>query len=153
MGGKIQINVTGDTVKFNESQLLKADIACSNGTIDVIDAVILPAVLALPTDDPPRSMASAKTAGIAEASMLYQIGSPVLALIFTCSPESDFHFGDQYFNGNWGGRGFSANKSTGGRSPHSRNRNLTTPSSHRPSSFSSTYAQYRPFLSTRTELT
>lgn len=43
MGEKIQIMVAGDKVKFNDAQLLKADIACSNGTIHVIDSVLIPA--------------------------------------------------------------------------------------------------------------
>ncbi|QEG25056.1 Immunogenic protein MPT70 precursor [Mariniblastus fucicola] len=42
MGEKIKITVKGDTVMFNESKLLKADIACSNGVIHVIDSVLIP---------------------------------------------------------------------------------------------------------------
>ena len=42
MGEKIKITVKGDTVKFNDSKLLKADIGCSNGVIHVIDTVLIP---------------------------------------------------------------------------------------------------------------
>ena len=42
MGGEIKITVKGESVKFNDSNLVKADIACSNGTIHVIDAVLIP---------------------------------------------------------------------------------------------------------------
>ena len=41
-GGKIRIKVDGDNVMFNDSKLLKADIACSNGVIHVIDTVLIP---------------------------------------------------------------------------------------------------------------
>ena len=42
MGSKIKITVEGENVKFNDSKLLKADIACSNGVIHVIDTVLIP---------------------------------------------------------------------------------------------------------------
>jgi uncharacterized surface protein with fasciclin (FAS1) repeats len=42
MGAKINIKVDGDTVMFNNAKLLKADIACSNGVVHVIDSVLLP---------------------------------------------------------------------------------------------------------------
>ena len=42
MGEKVKITVKGETVTFNESKLVKADIACSNGVIHVIDTVLIP---------------------------------------------------------------------------------------------------------------
>jgi len=42
MGEKIKITVKGESVMFNESKLVKADIGCSNGVIHVIDAVLIP---------------------------------------------------------------------------------------------------------------
>src|SRR4051812_32731247 len=41
-GGTIQVTVDGTTVKANDAKVVKADIACSNGVIHVIDTVILP---------------------------------------------------------------------------------------------------------------
>ncbi len=42
MGDKIKIAVEGKNVTFNNAKLLKADIACSNGVIHVIDTVLIP---------------------------------------------------------------------------------------------------------------
>jgi len=42
MGEKVMIKVDGQNVMFNESKLVKADIACSNGVIHVIDTVLIP---------------------------------------------------------------------------------------------------------------
>ena len=42
MGDKIKIAVDGKEVMFNESKLVKADIACTNGVIHVIDKVLIP---------------------------------------------------------------------------------------------------------------
>ncbi len=42
MGEKVMIKVDGENVMFNESKLVKADIACSNGVIHVIDTVLIP---------------------------------------------------------------------------------------------------------------
>lgn len=41
-GQKVSIKVDGDNVMFNTAKLVKADIACSNGVIHVIDSVLLP---------------------------------------------------------------------------------------------------------------
>lgn len=41
-GQTVAIKVDGDNVMFNKAKLLKADIACSNGVIHVIDSVLLP---------------------------------------------------------------------------------------------------------------
>lgn len=40
---KATITVKGDTVMVDKAKVVKTDIACSNGVIHVIDAVILPA--------------------------------------------------------------------------------------------------------------
>lgn len=42
MGDKIKITVEGANVTFNNAKLVKADIACSNGVIHVIDTVLIP---------------------------------------------------------------------------------------------------------------
>jgi uncharacterized surface protein with fasciclin (FAS1) repeats len=41
-GEKITISAKGDKVMINNATVVKADIACSNGVIHVIDTVILP---------------------------------------------------------------------------------------------------------------
>ena len=41
-GQNISISVTGDVVKINDSQVIITDIQASNGTIHVIDTVLLP---------------------------------------------------------------------------------------------------------------
>ena len=41
-GGKVSVKVDGDTVMINDSNVVKTDIACSNGIIHVIDNVLLP---------------------------------------------------------------------------------------------------------------
>ena len=41
-GGSLSISVEGDVVRINGAQVVIADIAASNGTIHVIDAVLLP---------------------------------------------------------------------------------------------------------------
>lgn len=41
-GEPVQINVQDGKVKVNGANVVKADIACSNGVIHVIDAVLLP---------------------------------------------------------------------------------------------------------------
>jgi uncharacterized surface protein with fasciclin (FAS1) repeats len=41
-GGAIKIEVEGKTVMVNNARVLKADIACGNGVIHVIDTVIMP---------------------------------------------------------------------------------------------------------------
>ena len=41
-GGGIQVSVNGGTVMVNDAQVIKTDIACSNGVIHVIDTVIMP---------------------------------------------------------------------------------------------------------------
>ena len=41
-GGGIQVSVNGGAVMVNDAQVIKTDIACSNGVIHVIDTVILP---------------------------------------------------------------------------------------------------------------
>ncbi len=41
-GGAIKVTVDGETVMVNDAKVIKADIACSNGVIHVIDTVIMP---------------------------------------------------------------------------------------------------------------
>jgi uncharacterized surface protein with fasciclin (FAS1) repeats len=41
-GKKVRIRVTDGKVKINKANVVKTDIACKNGVIHVIDAVILP---------------------------------------------------------------------------------------------------------------
>ncbi len=41
-GKPVTITVAKDTVKINDSKVIKTDIVCSNGVIHVIDTVILP---------------------------------------------------------------------------------------------------------------
>jgi uncharacterized surface protein with fasciclin (FAS1) repeats len=40
-GGDVQISTSGNTVKVNDAQVVKTDIAASNGVIHVIDTVLL----------------------------------------------------------------------------------------------------------------
>ncbi len=42
-GGTVAITVDGDTVRINDAQVVITDIAASNGTIHVIDTVLVPA--------------------------------------------------------------------------------------------------------------
>ncbi len=41
-GQELQITATGNTVKVNNAQVIKADIRASNGVIHVIDTVLIP---------------------------------------------------------------------------------------------------------------
>jgi len=41
-GDTLSIKVNGDSVMLNQAQVIKTDIAASNGVIHVIDAVLLP---------------------------------------------------------------------------------------------------------------
>ncbi len=41
-GAKIMIKKEGDDVMINEAKVLKTDIACKNGVIHIIDAVLMP---------------------------------------------------------------------------------------------------------------
>lgn len=41
-GAKINLKAEGGKVTVNKANVVKADIACDNGVIHVIDAVILP---------------------------------------------------------------------------------------------------------------
>ena len=41
-GQRVRIRVTDGKVKLNRANVVKTDIACKNGVIHVIDAVILP---------------------------------------------------------------------------------------------------------------
>ena len=41
-GGKVGVKVKDGTVMINKSKVVKADIACKNGVIHVIDSVLLP---------------------------------------------------------------------------------------------------------------
>ena len=41
-GKDVKISVHGDTVMINDATVVKADIACSNGVIHVIDSVLIP---------------------------------------------------------------------------------------------------------------
>jgi uncharacterized surface protein with fasciclin (FAS1) repeats len=41
-GGKVAIEVKGDTVMIDNAKVIKADIICKNGVVHVIDSVILP---------------------------------------------------------------------------------------------------------------
>lgn len=71
-GQRVDIKADGGTVMIDNAQVVKADIACTNGVIHVIDSVILPA-----TDDIPTTAAKAgafntlltavEAAGLAEA--------------------------------------------------------------------------------------
>ena len=42
-GGTLHVDATGAQVKVNKATVVTADVACSNGVIHVIDAVLLPA--------------------------------------------------------------------------------------------------------------
>ncbi len=41
-GREIKISLDGETVKINESKVTKADVACKNGVVHIIDAVLMP---------------------------------------------------------------------------------------------------------------
>jgi len=41
-GSTVKIDVEGKTVMINDAKVVKADIACTNGVIHVIDTVIMP---------------------------------------------------------------------------------------------------------------
>ena len=41
-GKDVKIMVHGGTVMINDATVIKADIACSNGVIHVIDSVLIP---------------------------------------------------------------------------------------------------------------
>ena len=41
-GGTVAISVEGDTVRINDAQVVIADIEAANGTIHVIDTVLIP---------------------------------------------------------------------------------------------------------------
>ena len=41
-GGSVGVKVKGGTVSINKAKVVKADIACKNGVIHVIDTVLLP---------------------------------------------------------------------------------------------------------------
>jgi uncharacterized surface protein with fasciclin (FAS1) repeats len=41
-GKNVRIKVDGSTVMINNATVVKADIACTNGVIHVIDTVIMP---------------------------------------------------------------------------------------------------------------
>ena len=41
-GGDLSINVDGDTVRINDARVVVADIQAANGTIHVIDSVLIP---------------------------------------------------------------------------------------------------------------
>ena len=41
-GSPVKIDVEGKTVMINNAKVIKADIACTNGVIHVIDTVLLP---------------------------------------------------------------------------------------------------------------
>jgi uncharacterized surface protein with fasciclin (FAS1) repeats len=41
-GQSIKVTVDGSKVKVNDANVIKADVAASNGVIHVIDAVLLP---------------------------------------------------------------------------------------------------------------
>ena len=41
-GAKVGVKVKDGTVMINKSKVVKADIACKNGVIHVIDTVLLP---------------------------------------------------------------------------------------------------------------
>lgn len=41
-GGKVKVTVKDEEVMINDAKVVKADVACSNGVIHVIDSVLLP---------------------------------------------------------------------------------------------------------------
>ncbi len=41
-GGKLKVSIDGDTVMIGDAQVTQADIETSNGTVHVIDSVLLP---------------------------------------------------------------------------------------------------------------
>jgi uncharacterized surface protein with fasciclin (FAS1) repeats len=41
-GGSVAISVTDGAVKINNANVVKVDVAASNGVIHVIDAVLMP---------------------------------------------------------------------------------------------------------------
>jgi transforming growth factor-beta-induced protein len=41
-GKDLKLSMSGDTLMINQARVVKADIACKNGVIHVIDAVVLP---------------------------------------------------------------------------------------------------------------
>jgi uncharacterized surface protein with fasciclin (FAS1) repeats len=41
-GGRIQITVSGNTLKINNATIVKPDVPASNGVIHVIDTVLMP---------------------------------------------------------------------------------------------------------------
>lgn len=41
-GKELKVSATGGTVMINDAKVVKADIACSNGVIHVIDTVVIP---------------------------------------------------------------------------------------------------------------
>ena len=71
-GQQADIRVTGGKVSVDNATVVKTDIACDNGTIHVIDAVILPASDDIPTTAVSAGnfktlVAAAKAAGLVEA--------------------------------------------------------------------------------------
>ncbi|QDU37797.1 Immunogenic protein MPT70 precursor [Maioricimonas rarisocia] len=70
-GQRVDIKVADDKVQVDGAQVVKTDIACSNGVIHVIDSVILPASDNIPTTAANASqfktlLTAVKAAGLAE---------------------------------------------------------------------------------------
>ncbi len=71
-GQRISINASANAVSIDGARVVKADIACSNGVIHVIDSVILPeqrsiVAVAAETGSFSTLLAAAKAAGLADA--------------------------------------------------------------------------------------
>jgi transforming growth factor-beta-induced protein len=58
-GADVKITVSGSSVKVNDSNVVQTDIAASNGTIHVIDAVLLPPAAPTPVLPPTGAAAQA----------------------------------------------------------------------------------------------
>ncbi len=72
LGQRVDISVKGDTVRIDEAKVLKTDILTSNGTIHVIDRVIMPSTkdvveTALEAGSFGTLVAAVKAAGLVEA--------------------------------------------------------------------------------------
>ena len=62
-GGSLSITVEGDVVRINDAQVVIADIEASNGTIHVIDAVLLPPAPKEATAEPTEAATEAEGPG------------------------------------------------------------------------------------------
>ncbi len=67
-GAEVKITVSGSSVKVNDSNVVQTDIAATNGTIHVIDAVLLPPAAPAPVS-PPTGMALAGEKDIVDTAI------------------------------------------------------------------------------------